>query len=105
YVSATTATTDVTAPTTSYLPVTACRELGTTTTVRTTAPTASATGSANSQRQVATSTRRAERNMPSSPPPPATAVQTPIAVERAWPGNDEVMTESVTGMIIAAPTP
>lgn len=43
--------------------------------------------------------------MPRSPPPPATAVQIPIACARASVGNDDVMTESVTGMIIAAPTP
>jgi hypothetical protein len=43
--------------------------------------------------------------MPSSPPPPATPVHTPIARPRSFSGKAEVMTASVTGMIIAAPTP
>ena len=39
------------------------------------------------------------------PPPPATPVHTPIALARSSSGKVEVMTASVTGMIIAAPTP
>ena len=62
-------------------------------------------GNANSQRQVTTSTMNAETNMPIMPPPPATPVQMPIAFAFSSGGNVEVMTDSVTGMIIAAPTP
>nr|WP_298329871.1 hypothetical protein [Haloactinopolyspora sp.] len=43
--------------------------------------------------------------MPRMPPPPATAVHIPIALERSLAGKDEVITDRVTGMIIAAPMP
>ena len=44
-------------------------------------------------------------NRPRTAPPPATPTQTPIARGRSLSGNDVVMTESVVGMIAAAPTP
>lgn len=79
--------------------------MGTDFTVVTSATTISAVGSANSQRQSAMSTKSAERNMPRMPPPPATAVHTPMALPRRSSGKVEVMTARVIGMIIAAPTP
>ncbi|GAA3411377.1 hypothetical protein GCM10018952_19750 [Streptosporangium vulgare] len=81
------------------------RELGTDFRVMDRATRIRATGRANSQRQVATSTRRAERNMPRTPPPPATPVHTPIALARCSSGKVEVMTARVIGMTIAAPIP
>jgi hypothetical protein len=62
-------------------------------------------GRTNSHRQLARSTRTADRNIPRMPPPPATPVHTPIARERSSSGKVDVMTARVTGMIIAAPTP
>ena len=62
-------------------------------------------GSANSHLQDAISTSRAERYIPRMPPPPATAVHIPIARDRSLFGNEEVITDSVTGMISAAPMP
>ena len=38
-------------------------------------------------------------------PPPATPTQTPTARARSAAGNDVVMTDSVTGMTAAAPSP
>ncbi len=81
------------------------RELGTDFSVITSATAPRTTGSTNSQRQSATSTSRADRNMPTMPPPPATPVHTPIALPRSSSGKVEVMTARVIGMIIAALTP
>lgn len=100
----TTATTEASAPTVSKECPERSRESGTDrimpseTTTRT-------TGSRNSHRQWATSTSRADRNMPMMPPPPATPVHTPIAFPRCSSGKVEVITARVIGMITAAPAP
>ena len=46
-----------------------------------------------------------DTNSPIKPPLPATPAQMPIAWPRSSSGKLEVMTDSVTGMIMAAPTP
>lgn len=100
-----TATTEVSAPTVSKECPACSRESGTERSVRASATPTSATGRTNSHRQLATSTSSAERNIPMTPPPPATPVQTPIAFPRSASGKVEVITARVIGMIIAAPTP
>ncbi len=101
----TTATAETSAPTVSNGWAARSRELGTDFRVMARATATRITGRTKSHRQVATSTRRAERNMPRMPPPPATPVQTPMALPRCSAGKVEVMTARVMGMIIAAPTP
>lgn len=103
--SPTTATTDDSEPTTSNPYRDASREFGMDRSAMTMATTTSTTGRTNSHRQLARSTRTADRYIPRMPPPPATPVHTPIALERSSSGKVEVMTARVTGMIIAAPTP
>ena len=46
-----------------------------------------------------------EASRPSTPPPAATPTHVPTALPRSSGGNTVVITDSVTGMIIAAPTP
>lgn len=100
-----TATAEVSEPMASNPCSDGSREFGTDRSVRAAAARTSATGRTKSHRQFARSTRRADRYMPRMPPPPATPVQTPIALERSSSGKVEVMTARVTGMIIAAPAP
>ena len=55
--------------------------------------------------QVKLSTTIDEPTRPRMPPAPAKPAQTPTARSRSSAGKLEVMTERVTGMIMAAPTP
>ena len=81
------------------------RVLGTKSVV-TVAETATSTiGSRNVQRQVSTSTMNADTYRPIMPPLPANPAHRPIARARSSGGKVDVMTDSVTGMIIAAPAP
>jgi hypothetical protein len=104
-ISPSTATTEVAEPTLSNRWAACSREFGTDRPISATETRTSATGRAKSHRQVATSTSSADRYMPRMPPPPATAVQTPMPLDRSASGKVEVITARVTGMIIAAPTP
>ncbi len=90
-----TATVETSAPMVSKEWAERSRELGTDVSDMPRATMTRATGSTDSQRQSATSTRRAERNMPRMPPPPATPVHTPIALPRCSSGKVEVMTARV----------
>ena len=81
------------------------RELGTARLVSHSDTTASAAGRTNSQRQFTMSTMNDDTKRPTSPPLPATPAQMPIAWARSSSGNVEVITDSVTGMIIDAPMP
>lgn len=96
---------EVSVPNRSKRPAATSREFGTDRRLIAAEARVSTIGNANSHRQVATSTSSADRNMPSTPPPAATADQIPIALERSWSGKEAVITDSVTGMISAAPTP
>ena len=51
------------------------------------------------------SSRTPEASRPSTPPPAATPTHVPTALPRSSGGKTVVITDSVTGMIIAAPTP
>ena len=62
-------------------------------------------GRAKTHGQVALSTTQEEKNRPRIPPAPANPDQMPTARARCSGGKLEVITERVTGMIIAAPTP
>ena len=62
-------------------------------------------GRLNSQRQVKKSTMTADIHRPRMPPAPANPAQMPMALGRSSTGNDEVMTDNVTGITMAAPTP
>ena len=62
-------------------------------------------GRANTQRHDNTSIMNDEKKRPIIPPAPAKPAHTPIALARSSGGKLDVMMESVTGMIIAAPTP
>ena len=87
-------------------PASTCsREWGTTTMVPANAMTAMVTGNANTHGQVALSMIAAEMNSPMIPPAPATPAQVPTALACSWAGKLVVITDRVTGMIIAAATP
>ena len=66
---------------------------------------ARAMGRAKTHGQVALSMMAAETNRPMMPPAPANPAQVPIALACSSRGKLVVMTDKVTGMIIAAPTP
>ena len=51
------------------------------------------------------SSRTPDASSPSTPPPAATPTHVPTALPRSSGGKTVVITDSVTGMIIAAPTP
>ena len=87
-------------------PASTCsREWGTTTTVPAKATAATVTGKANTHGQVLLSMIAAEMNRPMIPPAPATPAQVPTALARSWAGKLVVMTDRVTGMIMAAAMP
>jgi|GEM_PF-7017043 len=100
-----TARTDRTEPVRSKRASACSRECGANLTVAASDTVAIATGKANTHRQVALSMMAAEMNNPRIPPAPATPAQVPTARARACAGKLVVITERVTGMIIAAATP
>ncbi len=81
------------------------RELGTWPSVMNSDTATSNTGRPNSQRHDSTSTAKDETNRPTSPPLPATPAQMPMAWPRSSSGKLLVITDRVTGMIMAAPRP
>ena len=87
-------------------PVSTCsREWGTTNTVAASDTAARITGIENTHGQVVLSMIAAEANRPMIPPAPATPAQVPIALARSAAGKLVVITDRVTGMIIAAARP
>ena len=100
-----TANADRNDPSVSKRPSCSSRELGTTATVMAKAASASSVGARNTQGQVKLSTTIDELSRPRMPPAPAKPAQTPMARSRSSSGKVEVMTERVTGMIMAAAAP
>ena len=92
-------------PIVSKAPSWSSRELPTNRRVSTNDTTHSTTGMANSQGHVNQSIMADEKNSPRIPPALAKPAQTPTARARSSCGNEEVITDRVTGMIIAAPIP
>ena len=96
---------DSSEPRTSKRPPWCSRELPTARTDMASDTTANSTGKANSHGQVTRSIRNDETKRPRMPPAPAKPDQIPTARARWSAGKLEVITDSVTGMIIAAATP
>ena len=69
------------------------------------ATTASATLSPKNEVQGNHSSSRPVAKRPRTAPPPAMPTHTPMACGRSSSGKEVVMTDSVVGMIAAAPTP
>src|SRR6478735_2441180 len=92
-------------PRTSKRPARSSRELPTNRHVMNHARAANAIGIANSHGHETRSIRKEETNSPRMPPAPAKPDQVPTALARSSLGKLDVITESVTGMIIAAAAP
>ena len=99
------ASADSTEPMVSKRPVLCSRELPTDGIVISSEIPANSTGIANSHGHVKLSIRNDETNRPRMPPAPAKPDQMPTARARCSAGKLDVITDSVTGMIIAAATP
>ena len=99
------ASADRTEPTTSKRPTACSRELATTLTLMISDTAARANGSANSHGQLTRSIRNDDTKSPRMPPAPAKPDQMPTARARSPRGKLEVITDNVTGMIIAAAAP
>ena len=92
-------------PSVSKRPSACSRELCTDPTVITRLTAAKAIGMTNSHGQVTLSISTDDTNRPRMPPAPAKPDQMPTARARCSAGKLDVITDSVTGMIIAAATP
>jgi hypothetical protein len=94
-----------TAPPMSKRPSWASLVLGTEVSASPSATAASTPGSTNTHGHVYRSITNADAQSPMIPPAPAKPAHMPTARPRSSGGKVEVMTDSVTGMIIAAATP
>src|SRR5580765_7641808 len=99
------ATADRIEPATSKRPALSSRELPTKRHVIANATAAKAIGITNSHGQLTRSIRNDDTNNPRIPPAPAKPDHVPTALARSSTGKLDVITDSVTGMIIAAAAP